>query len=379
MPVISYYVPIFIRMMLWIIILSMIISKSNLKYTSKIFLKVLPIFLIPFLNIVYLSLSGDIGITNRMYELMHLLMLPLISLFLINTGNKSSSYRLVVILGISYLITAITTYSGNILFPGASRLLATGMGDQVSLYKSFLKYNIGGFDFTYTIVLLIPIIIYLFKNSKHTKIIYLAILIVLIAVVIKTEYTTAFIFTITGLLVFFLPTTIKPKRLLPLIIIFLALSFVVTELLQSVLSWLSSTVSGENIALRLSSMSDMLSGKVVSDESDLANRSMHYTKSINDFLSSPFIGTGMNGGGHSFLLDNMAKYGLFGLFLYIIMFRYIYKIFIKPFAKEKIYGHVIYVFLTYIALTIVNPQPYFILSTFLLPLFCFAFSENYQI
>ena len=62
---------------------------------------------------------------------------------------------------------------------------------------------------------------------------------------------------------------------------------------------------------------------------DLEARILLYEKSIYNFINNPIWGSNSYGGGHSYILDNMSKFGLLGIIAMIIMYLRIFKIFIN--------------------------------------------------
>ena len=59
-------------------------------------------------------------------------------------------------------------------------------------------------------------------------------------------------------------------------------------------------------------------------------------------------------GGHSFILDSLAHYGLVGAAILFFMYRAIYNEFYRPFSDKAGYGFVIYSFLMPLGLSVVN-------------------------
>ena len=78
-------------------------------------------------------------------------------------------------------------------------------------------------------------------------------------------------------------------------------------------------------------------------------RSTLYWFSFRLFLRNPVFGTMPTGyhitGGHSFILDSLAHYGLVGAAILFFMYRAIYNEFYRPFSDKAGYGFVIYSFL----------------------------------
>ena len=59
-------------------------------------------------------------------------------------------------------------------------------------------------------------------------------------------------------------------------------------------------------------------------------------------------------GGHSFIFDTMAQYGMFGIIFLIAMYRIIYKYLFRPYKNCEGFGFVFWTFLQILMFSAVN-------------------------
>ena len=148
-------------------------------------------------------------------------------------------------------------------------------------------------------------------------------------------------------------------------------------LLTPFLDVLGDLIGGELTSARLQELSSFSANEQSYMEGDMEARSNLYMKSIYSFLSSPVWGSSSAAvGGHSFVFDNMAKFGLIGIVGMIMMFWAIFKRFFAPFKQQKWYGHILFSFFMVILLAILNPKDNLSILTFYIPLFCAAFTKK---
>lgn len=284
------------------------------------------------------------------------------------------------------IITMITTVIGLQTFPGASRDM--GNGEFVAnnpLYTVYLSLNIGGFDLAYIIILLIPILCYLFryssefKNSKTLKLIVSLLLVFSMYCILQMEYTTALLFSILALTSLF--TTEKTNILKYLTFVFMVgiILYLYKGFLAQGLEYMSTIVESKEIAVRFNDIASSISGQATSEISDVDARQDSYMRSINAIISNP-LGIWLASsktGGHSFIFDYIAKYGPIGLMLIIYMLRIVYKAFLKPYSGKQIYPFLVLEYILFIATATMNPHLYLDYMAFVIPLFYYV-SNNYK-
>ena len=83
-----------------------------------------------------------------------------------------------------------------------------------------------------------------------------------------------------------------------------------------------------------------------------------YRLSFNTFLRNPLFGNlfseSQKTGGHSFILDNLANYGLLGAGLMVFMYRGIYRVFIRPLKNQTGYCLLLWTLFQPIFLSTIN-------------------------
>lgn len=378
-PFLGFKTPAVINVAVFILVLFYIFAEEGRALLSD-FVKILPIFLISILDI--LVKKGDVYV--NIYGLLQRMALPLICLFLLRNKNREDVSKIFWWVIIGYFITSVTTYLGCMAYPSASRFqAAVGDEDNPEVLRLYRSLNIGSFTFIYTIVLVIPLMLYYVKQKKSHY--YFAAVFILMGIfaIIQSEYTTAFLLMACEILLLFFPATSNAKAfkrsIFPILIIVLCIIAVLPLILESIMHF----VGSERIADRMEDLIAAWTGNIsYSGEGDMELRQNQYEISWETFVSHPVFGVlgwGQDGG-HSFFLDNLARYGLIGLGLMIYMVYTIYKLFIKPYKSFGFYGYILVVLLLAIVMAILNPKDNLIVLIFISPLFAYSnLSFNEQV
>ena len=330
-----------------------------------------------FLALVY---SGTTNLAIKIYQILQMGLYPLLILYVAKYGNERQvRFLLGAVIG-SYVFTSITTYAGCIIYPGAARTLALPeeeMGaDVFALYK---MANIGNLTFTYSLVLLIPQLIFLIKSRIVKRLISIAMLVVLVMTILKTEYSTALLLMAISFLLFFMPIHITRKHILGLIVV-AGIIFIFSKLfISDLLIGISSSVGSETMAARLNDLGMLLkNGMTSADEGDIGSRMELYKMSIQSFLESPLCGGIKSIGGHSLFFDSLGRFGLLGLAAFIISYKKIWNEFYKPFSVAPYYGYLLFSFIFVIVMAILNPKDNLGVITFTIPLFALFYNQQYE-
>ena len=125
-------------------------------------------------------------------------------------------------------------------------------------------------------------------------------------------------------------------------------------------SYFASVINNETISERLHSISTSIAYGMASG--NLASRADVYMSSLNTFLKHPFgvgpeytYSTFENGiGYHSQFLDDLARYGIFGIIFYIAFFIGYYKLIRKQWDKVNMRQIAIPVVVTYFCFLVFN-------------------------
>lgn len=140
---------------------------------------------------------------------------------------------------------------------------------------------------------------------------------------------------------------------------------------------MSETFDSEEFSARFYDLSRSLTGQTTSDISDVDARQEAYSKSFNAIMANP-LGTWFSQtkvGGHSFILDYIAKYGFVGLGLIVYLLYVVYSSMLKPYIGKPIYPFLVLDYLLFIATAILNPHLYLSFVAFVIPLFYFVSNQ----
>ena len=337
----------------------------------------LPILGLYFLALVY---SGTSNFVIKIYQILQMGLYPLLILYIAKYGNeKLVRFLFWAVIG-SYVFTAVTTYAGCIMYPGAARTLALPeeeMGaDVFAMYK---MANIGNLTFTYSLVLLIPQLIFLIKSRIVKRLVSVAMLVVLAMTILETEYTTALLLMAICFSLFFMPIHITRKHIGGLIVVAGIILIFSKIFIGDLLIEVASSVESETMAARLHDLGMILkNGMDYAEEGDVGSRMELYNMSIQSFLKSPLCG-GINSiGGHSLFFDSLGRFGLLGLVAFIISYKKIWKEFYKPFSVAPYYGYLLFCFIQVVVMAILNPKDNLGVVTFTIPLFALFYNQQYE-
>lgn len=295
--------------------------------------------------------------------------------------NKIISQISIVLL-ISLFITSITTLVGLNSIPNASRML-TASSTLFEENKILNIKNIGGFDFIYGLIILLPAVISILiakvKTQKniYIKIFYSFFVILIFYIVLNSSFTIALfsliLATISGLM-----SRMNSQKI---ILIFISLSLVYIlipkEIIGVYFNEISYSVDNTYTSERINEVGDYLRG-TSNDSGHLLSRTSLYDMSLGTFMSHPITGIGpyyyVNGVGigyHSQILDDLARYGLFG-FLFYVLFFYSYCKFVNKRWKDIGYNvNFLAPLLVFLFISLLNPtfssQTISVIIFFLIP------------
>lgn len=337
--------------------------------------------ILPIVSVYFLTLFDTSNLVIKIYQTLQVCLYPLIIAYLIGSGDKKSCKLLFwAVLG-SYILTALTTYIGCMTFPGAARHLALSEdlvnADEYAFYK---RANIGSFSFTYSLLLIYPMLIYMVRTGVCKKLVPAFMLIIVSMAILKTEYTTAILLMALCLLLFFMPRKLNKKHIVLLVAVLLLIFLLSKLFLGEMLMHMSSYFAGSpTVSTRLHDLGMMLSnGFEAVNGGDLESRSRLYHQSIQAFMKSPLWGSGDDVGGHSLLFDTTGRFGLVGLAAFILTYRQAFALFFKPHVNRPYYGYMLFCFLLALILATLNPKDNLGVITFTIPLFALYFNYHYE-
>ena len=373
MPIISLYLPAVIRVVLLLLIIVLLVSDVGFNSFMSYLGKLIPIYLFAIFNLIRLFFVGSDQIVAVTYDLFSMILISCMYFYAVDGKHLRYSRSLLRVVIAIYLITTITTIIGNNIYPEASRMLATGMTGELAMYNMYRAFNIGGFGFVYELVLPVALLPFVFKEKSIPRLVTIGVFLLILYCAYATQFTLALMVALGYGLFFFVGRLKNSRKAISSMVI---LGTIIILILPAILQFLSASLGSEIMVDRIEGVGSVVSGSDTSQDSDVDQRQSAYMTSISDFLANPLTGTGKNGGGHSYILDNMAKYGILGLLGLIIMMRSIFKLYIKPYSNTEFYGYMILAYIVFLLLTFLNPSPLYMSITFLLPLLAYRLKSD---
>ena len=279
----------------------------------------------------------------------------------------------------AYAITAVTTIVGCMANPGAARVLATIKTSDDPLLIFFNWANIGGYTFVYSAVIVFPAVIIAFKRRRIRFIFALIPAVLLFTMSIQAEYALSLTLLVFTSALFFIKRNLTQKGFIKLAVFLIVAVIFFSGVFVALLNYVGRMTGNEEMTQKLTAI---FSGQDSLNSLE-DNRFSLYIYSVDLFLKNPIFGTYLSGnhvtGGHSFVLDSLAHYGLVGGVLLFLMYRAIYKTFYMPFCEKEGYGFVIYAFLLPIILSFVNTGMWLFNLCFLMPMYLIAiYGKDYS-
>lgn len=376
LPIMKYLSVVYIDMLMVFILFFSIVAKSGPNFLK---------FVKPFLLLIFFQLIGGLlkangvkSILLTFYSSLYFI-LPLILGFYLISNNYIKIIKLLLLeVVICIIITSVTSSRGLKEFPFASRELASGMdGD-----PNFMLYNlrnIGGFDFTYLVPIVIPMFLFMYSKKTINVLQLVIILYLLINFVFLSQYTTAIIFVFVALLSLLFARNYTPRKFILIILSFSLIFIFLKPLIGSLFFYLAIDNVSPDVAIRFIALGEKMMGGETSNDAYLLREEV-YNKSIQIFLSDPILGGVFHGsnniGGHSFVLDIITSFGLLGFISLFFAYRQIFRCFYKPYKNESYYGYMLWALLVSIMLAILNTVPNILAIGFILPIAAYLIQQK---
>ena len=371
MPAMSSRIDALKVVLLLMLVTGIMILNIGLNKISTLFVRFLPMYIIEAVSILFLFFGGE-SIGVDIFLFLKMIIWSIVGWYVVQSENKKLAVIILLAIIAFYVVTSVTTLIGSNIYPGICRAL-TNSRDRTDDVVSFAaKMNIGGFSFVYSVVLLIPIGIYIIRNKLLNRIIVIALLVPIIMMILSAGFTTAILFTIVSIVLFLLPRGFSTKQFICGAIIGLIVSYPMLDWLGSVMMDISDNVERDNISQRLYDIGATMRGETTSQNSDFDHRVELWALDFKLFMQNPLLGSS-DSGGHSFILDEMSKHGLFGIIFIIIEYVSIFKMFIKPYKNTLAFGYIVFTFVLQIGLSILNPVISHVVFVLVVPLTVFIF------
>ena len=366
-PYVSSIIPVSVSVIA--LVLSYIVFIWNLGFS--VIRKYLLAFSIPIANMLFSIFdSSEGGITATLYSVLQLFIWAFVCEYILRQNDKRLLRCLSSVILISVLVTAITTYTGCLAFPGASRYMASGLRNDRDAMALYTSMNIGGFGFAYLLVLLLPFIFNSFRfksKSILSKVLLLGVLVLFAATIYVTEYSTAILLSVFSLLILFLPKKLTSRNSIFVFFGIAVLGLVISIFLPSILMYFSESTESHTISIRMEELGYITSGGT--GYGDAQGRIDLMSLSLHNFLNNIITGTGNSGGGHSYILDTLSKFGILGLLLVVLQFVTLYKLTVKPFVQTGFHTLVLLVYIMNFILCIMNTVCFYTIFLVFVPLY----------
>ena len=248
----------------------------------------IPIFIVPLLNTIAVN-GGRIPLVNLIYVIIQWLSWPLIGYFVVEKLTLRSQKIAFWSFVACFVITALTTSYGCSIFPNASRAMANGTfaemeSDIVTMYRSM---NIGSFQFVYTLVLMIPVILCCNRSVFKNRYWGYGIIGLFLYTIYQTQYTTALLLAVVSTAYLVLPVSHNPKTARKWLIGIVAVFFVSLPIIGDLHSFFAGIIGSEQMSQRFSELSLSMSGQQLDEDSDFGTRLYLWNKSLTTFCVLP--------------------------------------------------------------------------------------------
>jgi hypothetical protein len=249
------------------------------------------------------------------------------------------------------VFSSLTTLIGYTLFPESVRFNASYGGEvELDMVKFYESIGIMDYGFIYGLSMSIPIFYIWLKTeiSNEKKYYFIAFGLIIILVITRSDFATAFLLMTVGILFNFIGyNSFRKYRFL----IYASTSFILlipNSFYSNTLLWISDFISSESILRsRLIDLSSTILGQ---DDTHVQGRLDRIPELVESFFSSPIYGTGFTTG-HNFILDLLSSFGILGLIPYLYLFLRLNNDFGKLLSKKYKY----FFFLTLLLFLIYTP------------------------
>ncbi|MDY6366922.1 MAG: hypothetical protein SPL13_00160, partial [Clostridia bacterium] len=325
-------------------------------------------FILPmFMMEILIYVVTDPSLTLWAYVVVLDLLPGLIGYYIVNYENLANKRVFFIAIIIAVSITIVTTIVGLQIYPNAARYLATVSDANESDNVLYNLMNIGGYEFVYIITFLYPAFIYGVKRKKIPLFVIIIYAIADFFLILNAGYTIALMLFFVSTAFLFFKRNLKVIEIFLILILAIIFVYIFFPLFSDLLLALSKAIDNKDISERLAAMAG---GKEGLDQLD-DNRVELYLISLNSIVQSPIFG-GMfvttRIGGHSFIIDFVAQYGLLGLLALIFIYRAVYEKFYQPYKNMKGYGYIFWSFLQVLIASLINTDMWLPVLTLFLPI-----------
>lgn len=285
----------------------------------------------------------------------------LVVCFIMNTVYKGHWDELRWLIPIALVLFIIWNYKTTQALIADPTIARKIVRDDESIYP-FLRQGIGGYSLIYPQVCISSAVLaWTMKAFNHNKIYFVigAVWAVsFVQVVSKAGYSTA-IFTaaVGAILLFFYKGRSGIKAFFVAVIIFAAIMLSILYV-EDFRNWLLETFDGTAVAKKVNDL--VATSETGAAEGSIESRMIRYRASIEVIFQYPIIGALWRdgGGGHSALLDTIAKYGLWGGWFFVTSFYSVPNYYKNKYENPLIKRMSNAVLVCLLIVTLLNSAPY---------------------
>lgn len=313
--------------------------------------------------VVYFLLKRDNVAIGNLFNIMLYFFSYYIFIFYMYIGEKEYIKRFINFIIIMLIITGISSINILIKDPYASKYLTGSVPESIEMYS---KTNLVTVTYIIAIVVLMPILFGLFRYSKNRfekGLIFFSILIGIILCVLAGSSISLIVLVIEC--VFIVLFNIKNRYLRYIsfcfFIIILLLIILFKRDIGIFLINSSSYIKNISYSTRVNEIGEILLKNVTSGS--FTDRIHNTLISFNTFLNNPLLGSGMiysadinlGIGMHSQIIDDLARYGVFGIIFTVNIYYNFYIKFIRKAISLKRLKYIIASIIGAIVMSILNP------------------------
>lgn len=351
LPAVAYFTRGYMLMLITVYILMLFWYRHG-RYAK------LPVLLVPFLcmyvmDVVALVARGEFSAVQA-YSMLTVYLPVFLGLAVMEFTSRQASklFKMIMLLQFFVAISSVIVLAEN---PNASRYLATG--ERGSYADSLYMRNTADYTLVYTMAISLPLMSLASREGLIKKWSFVVYATVISVMVVYANYAMAIMVLLVALLVCFLPPKTHRGQMLVMMTVVALVLLVLPEHLARLIETLGDMMQNPKVAQKFKDVAMMLRGQEVGNR-DTAGRIELYRYSWEKFLESPVVGhwykSAYHWGGHSFILDTAAKYGIAGVALLVFLYRAVYKYVIAPLRNEVTYVPVLMTFFLALVVSALN-------------------------
>lgn len=380
LPIVGANMPMPVYLAIFLLVMLTVMYTMLTSKYSGVAIAALLIFMPSVFQTVYIaSAQGLTAATKYLYGEAQTYLYIVIAAMYICVCEMKNCRKLILLILLSYFITGATSAIACTLVPNIVRILTANTSE--AIYAQYRKLNVGEFSFAYEFILLMPLLICAIKYRRINRLLGIGLLIFMGVVVLQMQFTLGVILYVVMLFVLLLPK-LSTRKVTLIFIIVLAVFIFGGEYIAAAFDHIAGIAKNSELARPFASrfeyIAEVFRGGEISTELEntAGTRYDRYLASLQAFLDNPLWGHWGNGanGGHSYILDSAAMYGLLGVFSIAIMYYMIYKLFLKPFCMSQCYPYMMIGYVLSIVMATINTKTFLIILACIYPLFAHVYS-----